>query len=116
MTNVPQTAARPRWDALSLSVEAVAAGAGTQHDWETLAAFCQRDGVDCVAAALANKAGGDLRRWRGQLLLGMDLSCDALLALTQELAVHAADGGGLASRAQTRHARSSRPPPGAAVD
>jgi hypothetical protein len=100
MRTSPMTSVRSRWDALSLSLEAVAHGEGTPHDWETLVAFCERDGVDSVADKLACSTGGlggsrdtrdgmrgDARRWRCQLLLSMELAGEHAHAVTRELAV-----------------------------
>jgi hypothetical protein len=40
-------------DAMALAVEAVASGSLLPGHWDTLSEFCNRDGTDSVARALA---------------------------------------------------------------
>src|SRR3954470_24919733 len=100
---------KPNWtrelrvDPLTLAVDAVASGSLLPAHWETLADFCNRDGTDSVARALALHGGASERWWRCNLLLGRIVALDRALALVSEMLTLDARGEGLAFDAD-RHA------------
>jgi hypothetical protein len=93
-----ETAARaPKVDLLAMAVDAIVEGGSVDAYWETLAAFCERDGVDAVAHALARRGGpsGPSKRWwRCNLLLSTELPPEAAVEVARELVAVEAAGEG----------------------
>ena len=84
-------------DQLEIAIDAIVEGSTIDAYWDTLAAFCERDGVDDVAQALARRGGADgpsARWWRCNVLLATDLRPDAALAVAAELAALETAGDG----------------------
>lgn len=83
---------------LSTAVDAIVEGSTVDAYWEALALYCERDGVDAVAGALARRSGpgGPSERWwRCNLLLGSELPPDVASEVTEELAGLEAAGQGI---------------------
>jgi hypothetical protein len=84
-----------RVDAFSIAVEAVASGSMLPSHWDTLADFCQRDGTDSVARALAQQGGASERWWRCNLQLSRELPLDRAFEILREMLDLDARGEGL---------------------
>ena len=80
-----------------MAIAAIVEGSPIDAYWDTLAAFCDRDGVDKVAHELARRGGAggpSARWWRCNLLLSTELAPEAAVAVAGELAAVEAAGEG----------------------